>query len=161
MAGPATNVATIGMIFRGLGGRVLGVYLGTVAVMSIVFGLTFDWVLGGVAGEVMLHDHGAGWVSILSALLLSGLVAFLLARRVKVRVESRGKIHAAVGGVSLQVSGMTCMNCAGAVKKAAESVPGVSEAIVQLDEGTVTILGDHPRTDLVIERIRAAGYKVG
>jgi len=42
MAGPATNVATIGAVYRTLGASVLGLYLGTVVVMSLGFGLLFE-----------------------------------------------------------------------------------------------------------------------
>ena len=37
--GTATNVATLGAIYRGFGGRIFGVYLGTIIIGSIGFGM--------------------------------------------------------------------------------------------------------------------------
>ena len=64
MAGPATNIATIGIVYRTLGGHVLGVYLGTVIVASMIFGMGFDFVLGGQSGNAVAHAHGErAWCS--------------------------------------------------------------------------------------------------
>ena len=45
MAGPATNVATIGAIYRGLGVRSLAVYLATIIVGSMTAAVAFDFVI--------------------------------------------------------------------------------------------------------------------
>ncbi|MGB5835032.1 MAG: permease, partial [Thiohalocapsa sp.] len=81
MAGPATNIATIGAVYRALGGRVLGLYLGTVVVMSLLFGVLFDRVLPMSAAAAPVHAHGSGWISLLSTVLLLGLLGLLLAQR--------------------------------------------------------------------------------
>ncbi|MDP8223832.1 MAG: permease [Candidatus Lernaella stagnicola] len=160
MAGPATNAATLGMVYRGLGKRVVIVYVGVVAVMSIVFGLTFDWVLGGVAGDVMQHQHEGGWLTILSSLLLIALLAFFVIRRIWAKLFAAQPDEAATDGTAMTVLGMTCMGCVDRVKKAAESVHGVSEAIVELDAGRVVIRGDRPDAEAVVREITKAGYKV-
>jgi uncharacterized membrane protein YraQ (UPF0718 family) len=46
MAGPATNVATVGAVFRTFGARLTAIYVGTVAVASIVLGMIFDFIIG-------------------------------------------------------------------------------------------------------------------
>ena len=46
MAGPATNVATIGAIYRGFGSKQLAIYLGVLVVGSIGFGALFDLGMG-------------------------------------------------------------------------------------------------------------------
>jgi hypothetical protein len=72
MAGPATNLATIGAVYRALGGRVLGLYLGTVVVMSLLFGLTFERLLTVSAQGLHAHAHaGGGWIALLSTLCCS------------------------------------------------------------------------------------------
>jgi copper chaperone len=43
--------------------------------------------------------------------------------------------------LELKVEGMTCGHCAGAVKKALEGVPGVTEARVSLEEGKAWVEG--------------------
>ena len=55
-----------------------GVILGTVIAMSIVFGLLFDGLLQtpALAGqEAHEHHQGPGWISVLSTLVLIGLMA--------------------------------------------------------------------------------------
>lgn len=46
MAGPATNLATLGAVLRTFGARTAGIYLGTVAAGSLLLGGLFDFVLG-------------------------------------------------------------------------------------------------------------------
>ena len=74
MAGPTTNVATMGAIYRAFGQRVLAVFLGTVIVMSISLGL---------------EDEGLGSMAIeMKGLLLGGamfLAGVLIERRLGTR----------------------------------------------------------------------------
>lgn len=116
MAGPATNVATIGAVYRALGGRVLGLYLGTVIVASIGLGLTFDFVPGVTTAETAMHRHATGaWWETGSALLL-GLMAYLLSRRARRRLfPSTSIAQADAMGVTLKVAGMSCQHCVASV----------------------------------------------
>ncbi len=99
MAGPATNVATLGAVYRGLGGRVLTVYLLTVALMSMAFGLVFEGLLGDVADLSVGHAHGTDWLALISAVVLSILLLALLARRVVRRFRrSEPRASACCGG---------------------------------------------------------------
>ena len=78
MAGPTTNVATMGAIYRSFGRKVLGIYLGTVAVMSVGLGLTFDWVIGDVpSGTGHVHPL-PGWLEVAAAVTLIGLLAYFV-----------------------------------------------------------------------------------
>ncbi|MCA9563585.1 MAG: permease, partial [Myxococcales bacterium] len=84
MAGPATNIATAGAIKRGLGTRVLVIYLATVALGSIGLSMLFEWVLpsAGAISHAGHHEHQTWW-AIACAVLLLGLVsafAFMDAR---------------------------------------------------------------------------------
>ena len=76
MAGPATNVATIGAVYRTLGTRQLVVYLVTIILGSIVGGLLFGWLIDStpiVAPHQ--HDQQPWW-----ALVSAGLLALLFLR---------------------------------------------------------------------------------
>lgn len=81
MAGPATNVATIGAVGRVLGWRVAGVYVGTVAVGSIALGLLYEaWIPLEVAAVEAAAVHGAHHpaAQASAALLLALLASFAL-----------------------------------------------------------------------------------
>ncbi|MCW8908868.1 MAG: cation transporter [Sedimenticola sp.] len=57
----------------------------------------------------------------------------------------------------LKVTGMTCMHCVGAVKKALEQVPGVDSAEVSLEPGQAVVTGSADTTALVAA-ITEEGY---
>jgi Cu+-exporting ATPase len=59
---------------------------------------------------------------------------------------------------TLKVTGMTCMHCVGAVKKALEAVDGVEAADVNLDQAKAAVTGNADMNALVAA-VREAGYQ--
>lgn len=63
---------------------------------------------------------------------------------------------------TLKVKGMTCVNCEKAVKKALETVSGVSSVVVHLDKGNVEI--DHNENEVTIDTLKqtieSQGYEI-
>ena len=57
----------------------------------------------------------------------------------------------------LSIAGMSCAGCVSAVEEALMSVPGVSNAMVNLGERTATIIGSND-SDALINAVRSAGY---
>ena len=159
MAGPATNVATLGAVYRALGGRVLGIYLGTVVVMSILLGLTFDSLLQGISPMSHDHEHGIDWIATGSALLLSGLIAYLLLLRLKTRVQARGVRTTPDEGLVLKVEGMSCQHCVASVKKTLEGFDAVAEASPDLSSGLVRVRGDHLDVGAMVQAVKTAGFQ--
>ncbi len=161
MAGPATNVATIGAVYRVLGGRVLAIYLGTVIVMSVGLGLGFDFLLGDVSQPHGVHEHGVDWIALASALLVIALMGYLSARRMRNRLAERAAArNPQQQDLVLQVDGMTCQHCVGRVKQTLEGFDAVKEAIPSLSTGQVRIRGDHLDATALIEAVERAGYRV-
>jgi len=79
MAGPATNVATIGALYRVLGGRSTAVYLVTIVVGSVGLGLAYDAWIGLEAVSLGAgHEHGGhgSWWAIASAVALCALIGW-------------------------------------------------------------------------------------
>jgi uncharacterized protein len=160
MAGPATNVATLGSVYRSLGKRVLAIYLGTVAVMSIVLGLAFDWVLGSAAGPVHHHGGGGSFLQTVSALAVSAILLFLLGRRILARKAVPAvPLPQGQEELVLPVGGMTCGHCVMTVKKALEAVGGVAEASPDLRGKLVRVRGKNLDREVLAREIRKAGYK--
>ncbi len=76
MAGPATNVATVGAIYREFGGRTLAIYLATIILGSLGLAQVFDWLIapGYIPDAVGTgHEHLAWW-SHAAAAALAGLL---------------------------------------------------------------------------------------
>ena len=160
MAGPATNVATFGAVYRTLGGRILAIYLGTVVVMSIGFGLVFDWLLEPQvhAAHATAHGaahHGPGPISLLSAMVLLGLLAALMVRRLYRRLAAR---EPQASDLTLEVSGMSCNHCVASVKRALEACDAVHEASPDLGSGLVRIRGDRLDASALIAAVESAGF---
>lgn len=57
----------------------------------------------------------------------------------------------------IQVTGMTCMHCVGAVTRALQAVPGVDKAEVSLEEKQAVVTGNADPTAL-IAAIKEEGY---
>ena len=57
----------------------------------------------------------------------------------------------------LKVTGMTCLHCVGAVKKALEALPGVDSAEVSLEQAQALVSGDADVTAMVAA-VKEAGY---
>ena len=55
------------------------------------------------------------------------------------------------------VEGMTCDHCVAAVTMEVAKVPGVSDVMVNLEQGTVTVTGD-PSEQALAEAVDEAGY---
>ncbi|MCF7984864.1 MAG: SO_0444 family Cu/Zn efflux transporter [Thiohalocapsa sp.] len=159
MAGPATNVATIGAVYRVMGGRVLSLYLGTVVFMSLAFGLLFENVVGTAGGAAVAHEHGAPWWSVLSALVLVALLGWLGWRRVQAR-RAASAAPPPSGDMLLQVEGMTCQHCVASVKRSLESVAAVDEATPDLASGEVRIRGGRLDASALARVVEEAGFQV-
>ncbi len=88
-AGPATNTVTIGVVKKMLGTRSLIIYLATIIVGSLFFGVLMDWAFDAAAIDVrgMLHHEEAAGITAMTAsavmwlLLLYYLIAPLLRRK--------------------------------------------------------------------------------
>jgi len=166
MAGPATNVATLGAVYRVLGTRVLAIYLGTVIAMSILLGLGFDALLQGIHGGWAVStdghsgygEHGPPYLGIGSALLLSGLFTYLLGLRLKAILQTWRDPESGTD-LMLKVEGMSCGHCVASVKKSLEGVAAVSEATPDLASGLVRVCGDHVDVADLIRAVEKAGFR--
>ena len=59
----------------------------------------------------------------------------------------------------LKISGMSCEHCVKRVLNAVESVDGTSEVTVDLEKGTAKFKMTKDVTNVVIEKIKDAGYE--
>ncbi len=82
-AGPATNTVTIGVVKKMLGTKSLIIYLGSIIVGSILFGLGLDYIFNvssiDPASLIHLHEE-AGLISTLSSIILWGFLLLFIAK---------------------------------------------------------------------------------
>jgi len=82
-AGPATNTVTIGVVKKMLGSKSLAIYLGSIVIGSIVFGLGLDYIFD--ATEInpasLIHmDEEGGIIATLSSVVLWGLLLYYMVK---------------------------------------------------------------------------------
>ena len=177
MAGPATNIATIGAIYRGFGRRQLAVYLVVLIVGSIGFGALFDFAAAtgvdlGFSSfrglESTPDHHPRAWWAIGSALVLGILIArlalkdllrFLRAHRTRLFAGQGAGQGADEAGdeVVASVSGMQCGACVRKVEAALLELDGVISAVVTRNPDRAVVRGAIDRARIE-QAILAAGY---
>lgn len=169
MAGPAANFASVMVLSKSLGRRATAVYVLSVVVTAILFGLLIDyllpaqWFAMGGAADTIAHCH-VEWPwfptlcsALLVALLLRAFVAGAAERR-RFRKESN---NTSTTDTTMQkvykVNGMACAHCKATVEKAVGAVAGVSSVAVDLPTGRVAVDGAYdPKA--VAEAVTNAGF---
>lgn len=162
MTGPATNAATMLVIARALGGKVLGVYLASIAGFALLFGLGLDYLLANTALSVTmpehLHEHGPAWWQLASAAALGYFILryyfFKLQRRFGAAPIAMSNEH------QLLIEGMNCSHCVKNVKDSLEKVAGVTACEVNLEKGTATVQADNVERATLAAAVEGAGYRV-
>ncbi|MFK5937922.1 MAG: SO_0444 family Cu/Zn efflux transporter [Sulfurimonas sp.] len=80
-AGPATNTVTIGVVKKMLGTKTLYIYLSTIIIGSIIFGLGLDSILKDVSIQEMVHVHeNASLLDIVSSIILWAFVLYYISK---------------------------------------------------------------------------------
>ena len=158
MAGPASNIATLGAIARAFGRRATVVYLATVAVGSVGLGMLYEAVFGALDVATLHGSHGAA--SALSVVAAIVLAALLLGHALW-PLLTRPRRQAAPGEatVTLRVTGMTCHNCADHVRRALAAVAGVVSADVDLKAGQAAVRGKGLDPEALAAAVNEAGYR--
>jgi uncharacterized membrane protein YraQ (UPF0718 family)/copper chaperone CopZ len=156
MAGPATNIATIGAVMRAFGGRVLAVYLSTVVIGSVGLAYVYDAFIPLEALGSMTHEHAQPWWAWASALVLAGLFVYFVFDDLR-SAWLRRTPSAGPAVVTLEVEGLTCNNCVRKLERALRDADGVTSVRVTLDPSRATVEGSAHPADLEAV-VRATGY---
>jgi len=158
MAGPATNIATIGAVRRAFGGRVLFVYLATVILGSVGLAYLYDAFMPLQALGSLTHEHGHPWWAWTAALILGMVFAYFAFDDLR-RAWLRRRVPAGTEVVTLEVEGLTCDHCVRTLEHALREADGVTSVRVTLDPGRAMVEGSARPADLEAV-VRAAGYAV-
>jgi hypothetical protein len=90
-AGPATNTVTIGVVKKMLGTRSLYIYLGSIVIGSILFGLGLDYIFSASNIDpkslVQMGEH-AGVLAVVASVVLWGFVLWYVLKPYLKREES-------------------------------------------------------------------------
>ena len=160
MTGPATNAATISTIWRTMGRRTAGLYLGTVAGASILAGLLLDMLISGTAETAIHAPHWMipGEVKTTAAVVLLGVLFAAFMQPSKV-----GEIEVTVKrskGTRIVINGMSCDHCARSIRRALIESAGVESASVDYKKGVAVVTGSDFDRDALKSAVESLGYSV-
>ena len=158
MAGPAVNLASILVVHKAMGRRFTWIYLLTIVVFSVLFGL----LLNATGWDFSVASHGACCMTsalpstfkLICATVLTLLIIFALMMKLFSKFTNKKPLDPDV--VVYRVEDMHCSHCEAAVVRAVENVPGVEKAKASASANTLTIKG--PATE---EAIRSAVEGIG
>jgi uncharacterized membrane protein YraQ (UPF0718 family)/copper chaperone CopZ len=167
MAGPATNIATITVLLKSIGKKATAIYLGTIIIGAIFFGLQIDLLLPSEWFVMHHHHHSTHhhllpeWIGVLSAitliaLIVNGYYSRWLTRK-KERINSN-MIHRIMNTEQYKVEGMTCRNCKAHVERDLLLVAGIDHVVADHETGAVTISGTNVDPERVKQAVENAGY---
>jgi uncharacterized membrane protein YraQ (UPF0718 family)/copper chaperone CopZ len=159
MTGPATNAATIGVLWRALGRRAAVLYVAVVAASALASGFLLDAFFAGSMLESGAHGGRhllPPWAGTVSAVILFTLI--LLPRFWK-GGHASCSVDDGETAMELAVDGMTCQHCAESARKAGMACSGVSSVEVDLRGGRVRVVGPDLREQELCAAFEAAGFR--
>lgn len=158
MAGPAANFASFTLISKEMGRRSAAIYLASIVVGAIAFGLAIDYLLpsGWFAIESMQHINCHLPTLNIFQCVCSGILVGLLLYSFFKRYNHKHKINSTMSQQYI-IKGMNCPHCQAAVAKSISSVAGVTQVDVNLSAAKATVEGQHNPLE-IIEAVRAAGF---
>lgn len=153
MAGPATNLATMGAVLQGFGKRVLAIYLSVITVGSVVAAFAFDALIGtGTMGHAGHHHEPAPWATG-AAIVLTAAILWFAFQDLRAWLAMRAKPQADELVQEVGVEGMTCMGCVRKLTGVLEADGEINSAMVTLKPGLARVSGriDSKRLNQVIQ----------
>jgi len=162
MAGPAANFASVMVLRKSLGSRSTAIYVGSVVVTAIAFGLLIDYLLPhgwfippvGTVAHTSCHVQ-FNWFATSCTILL---IALLINAFVRSRIASH-RFHSMTSANHTEqnnnqpsnkndnmqtiylVKGMSCNHCKTSVEKAITALDGVESVVADLATGKVAVDG--------------------
>jgi uncharacterized membrane protein YraQ (UPF0718 family)/copper chaperone CopZ len=151
IAGSATNVVTIAFVVKKFGRKMLVIYLGSIVILALGFGILLDSLMSGVvAQDILFKGREVPYVvQIFSVILFVGLVGRGLFKGKRVSMQE--------AKYTFRVPDMNCKHCQSAVENALKGIPGIKSVEISLDERLVKVDGDVDEKT-VTEQIKKAGF---
>jgi uncharacterized membrane protein YraQ (UPF0718 family)/copper chaperone CopZ len=162
IAGPATNTATLAFVSGKLGKRILFIYLFSIIITALLFGLVVDHIWKTSGEDMNLITGGMKmlpiWLKIFSAILLSGLIIRGIVKNLSNKFFKKNKEIIDMKR-NYEVQDMTCQHCVNTIENALKTIQGIERINISLKEKLVQIDGEYDEKS-VIAAIQKAGYSI-
>lgn len=163
MAGPASNVATIGAVYRTFGLKKLAIYLTSIIVGSILCGFLFDSVIQqAVLHPAIKHHEDTSITANISAVIFILLILRFMLIELGDWIKRKEKEvpEQVTESLIITVTDMTCGGCAANVKKALLNLENIVDVKVDLETGQVEISGSNLNEKQINDAVKKAGFGV-
>jgi len=175
MAGPATNAASIALLYKTLGKKSLWIYVGSIVFCSLFFGWAFDTFFPGISTTLQErlsnqshhHDHGTSMMAYLQYTASGAMLLFLSQDYLRKGLQLFQGNSDNLQSISIEVEGMTCGKCLVRAQGALQESDGVERVDLSFNgQGTVQFQRAMPAKELkekqalALEKVKAAGYKL-
>ena len=168
MAGPAVNSASMLVIGKVFGKRTLWLYILSIVIGAIVFGLGIDYLLPAqwfdvshmvMAGGHMHHISVMRWIWIgIFVLLLLNAFIDKYHHSHTMKEDNKTAAEQKDSNVTVyEVHDMSCNHCKANVEKIISGIEGVEQVEVDLVTGLAYVHGAHDE-DLLIKKVSDNGY---
>ena len=164
MAGPATNMATLTVLWRSLGKRTTLVYLISIVVGAMGFGLMLDYAFPQgwlkyfiitdfteTSGHLLPHWLMMGSGVILLALIARAEISKFIPKKTKEMDNTSEQKTYSIGG-------MSCGHCVNSVEKGLNNLSNVNQVAVDLEKGQAVVSGEVD-DDTVKKNVESLGYQ--
>ena len=157
MAGPASNMASMLVIRKVMGRKTMWIYLLSITLGAIGFGLIIDYLLPAewftqsiVQSHACCHEQPALF-KVICSIVLGMLLTYALIKRFTIKKDKT------MDKREFKVEGMMCNHCRANVESAIKSVDGVTDVSVDLASGTASVQGS-ASDESIIPAITSRGY---
>jgi len=171
MAGPAANAASILIINKVLGKKTLIIYLISIALGAIGFGLGIDYLLPSEWFIPTLNKTAeccikyTEWFNIVCTIVLTILLIYVFINHLighknchYCNNETYNNSTTENDIVYYKIDGMNCSHCAHSVEEAINKVEGVESVWVDLSTKTAAVHGSHSEIN-IIDAVDSIGFK--
>ena len=164
MAGPAANFASILILDKTQGRKATAIYVSSVIITAIAFGLLIDFLLpaswftiNAATDGHSAHMH-MGWFETACSIALGLLLLFSFSKKFISKLKFKNITQTDMTK-TYKIEGMNCSHCKASVEKAIKGVEGVDSVEVDLSSGLATVSGDM-EDDKISEAVRLAGFDI-
>ncbi len=167
MAGPATNAATMTVIGNTLGRKTLVVYVSTLVLGSMAFGLLIDYLLPvswfAPVMQMGQHQHELLplWLSYGSAMVLTGLLLYSFLKKFISHKKTTMNPDTNINNLPymvFSVEGMTCNHCKSTVENGVSSIENVELAEADIQNNTLKVFGNNLDPGAIEKTITRLNY---
>lgn len=159
MAGPATNAATLTVLWKSIGKKATLIYLSSIVIGALLFGILIDYVfdaqlfMNGINAGSHVHGSGTEWLAIICSFVLIGLIGFVELKKLFPNTYKQTQMN-----TIYNIEGMTCNHCKSSVEKNLMKIEGITSVTADPNQNLVVVEGESISNETISAVINELGF---